>query len=185
MIVLIMVIAWPLLRPDQVGPGVGGGGSAGASQVAPTGAAAVDLSQMTPREAADRLFGRVMSAAETGDSTQALQFLPMAIQAYDRARPLDSDGLFHLSTLQRTDLDLEAALATARDGLATTPEHLLLLHAAGEAARELGDLDSADAFYATILDAWEREMASGNLDYDAHSSMMSTIQENAREQIRR
>ena len=42
----------------------------------------VDLSTMTPRDAADRLFNRVMSAEENGDDAQAKQFAPMALQAY-------------------------------------------------------------------------------------------------------
>lgn len=179
-VALTLVVAWPILRPDQVGPGVGGG-SAGASQVAPTGAAAVDLSQMTPREAADRLFARVMSAAEQGDSTQAMQFLPMAVQAYERAQPLDLDGLFHLSSLQRTGMDLEAALATAQGGLAEDPDHLLLLHAAGEAAREQGDSALAQEYFTHIIEVYDEQMASGNADYDAHSSMMASLRANARQ----
>lgn len=181
MIVLIMVVAWPLLRPDQVGPETAGV-TPGA---APTGAAAVDLSQMTPREAADRLFGRVMSAAETGDSTQAAQFMPMAIQAYQRAQPLDLDGLFHLSTLQRTSLDLAAALETAQQGLGTNEDHLLLLHAGAEAAREAGDIELSSQYYDRILSVYDAEMASGNVDYQAHSSMMTTIRQNAQAQLER
>jgi hypothetical protein len=179
-IALTLVVAWPILRPDQVGPGAGGG-SAGASPVAPTGAAAVDLSQMTPREAADRLFARVMSAAEQGDSTQAMQFLPMAVQAYERAQPLDLDGLFHLSSLQRTGMDLEGALATAQGGLDVDPDHLLLLHAAGEAAREQGDSALAQEYFAHIIEVYDEQMASGNADYDAHSSMMASLRANARQ----
>ena len=40
-----------------------------------------DLSKMTPREAADRLFNRVMSANERGDKDETSWFSPMAIQA--------------------------------------------------------------------------------------------------------
>jgi tetratricopeptide (TPR) repeat protein len=179
MIVLIMVVAWPLLRPDQVGPANG----TATSTPAPTGAAAVDLSQMTPREAADRLFGRVMSAAEAGDSAQAAQFMPMAIQAYQRAQPLDLDGLFHLSTLQRTSLDLGTALETAQQGLATNEDHLLLLHAGGEAAREAGDTDLANEYFERILAVYDAQMASGNVDYQAHASMMTSIRQNAQAQL--
>ncbi len=149
--------------------------------MAPTGAAAVDLSQMTPREAADRLFARVMSAAEQGDSTQAMQFLPMAVQAYERAQPLDLDGLFHLSSLQRTGMDLEGALATAQGGLDVDPDHLLLLHAAGEAAREQGDSALAQEYFAHIIEVYDEQMASGNADYNAHSSMMASLRANARQ----
>ena len=39
---------------------------------------APDLSKMTPREAADRLFNRIMTAAERGDTQEALRFVPMS-----------------------------------------------------------------------------------------------------------
>ena len=84
-----------------------------------------DLSTMTPVEAANRLFNRVMTAVAAGDSTEAQQFMPMAIGAYERARPLDHDGLFHLSMLQRTAMQLEAALGTAEEILEDNPNHLL------------------------------------------------------------
>jgi TPR repeat protein len=56
------------------------------------------------RDAADRLFDRVMRAVAVGDSAQAGALLPMAIAAYQRARPLDHDALYHLSVLQRNGL---------------------------------------------------------------------------------
>ena len=80
---LIMVIAYPVYGPGgaaapplaAVGPA---GGVAG-------GAAAVDLSSMTPREAADRLFNRVMTAVSANDNTEVVNFLPMAIRALELA----------------------------------------------------------------------------------------------------
>lgn len=171
LVLLILVVAWPILRPDQVAPVP--------TQAPATGAAAVDLNSMTPRQAADALFDRVMRASAAGDSVQAAQFVPMAIQAYDRAAPLDLDGLFHKSTLQRTAGDLTAAIATAEEGLATGPDHLLLLYAAGQAAAEAGDTEAARGYYEHLLDVFDAEMASGNLDYEAHESMMGSIRADA------
>ena len=37
---------------------------------------------MTPRERFDRLFNRIMQAAERGDSAQVERFTPMALGAY-------------------------------------------------------------------------------------------------------
>jgi hypothetical protein len=172
LILLITVVAWPVLRPDQVAP-------VPTTAPAATGPAAVDLNSMTPRQAADRLYERVMLAASAGDSATAVQFLPMAIQAYDRARPLDSDGLFHLSSLQRTAGDLAAATATAAQGLADDDTHLLLLYAAGQAAAEAGDAEAARGHYQRILDVYDAEMASGNPDYDVHDRMMGTVRSDA------
>lgn len=171
MIVLILVFAWPILRPDDVAPVP--------TAVPAAGPAAVDLSSMTPRQAADRLFERIMMAASAGDSVGAAQFLPMAIQAYDRAAPLDLDGQFHLSTLHRTAGDFVAALATAEQALADGPDHLLLLYAAGEAAREAGDGEAARRHFQRLLDVYDAQMASGNPDYESHTTMMGSIREEA------
>ena len=171
MIVLILVFAWPILRPADVAPVPLG--------PAATGPAAIDLNSMSPREAADRLFGRVMQAASAGDSAGAAQFLPMAIQAYEAATPLDLDGQFHVSTLQRTAGDFATALATAEAGLVDGPEHLLLLYAAAEAARESANGAVAREHFQRIVDIYDAQMASGNPDYDAHSAMMGSVREEA------
>lgn len=171
MILLIVVVAWPILRPEQVAPVP--------TQAPATGAAAVDLNSMTPRQAADALFQRVMQAASAGDSAQVQQFIPMAIQAYDRARPLDLHGLFDLSTLQRTAGDFVGALATAEEGLADDPDHLLLLYAAAQAADEQGDAETARRHYEHLLEIYDAEMATQNLDYEAHSTMLPSARSDA------
>jgi hypothetical protein len=75
-----------------------------------TGTSTIDLSSMTPREAADRLFNRVVGAAEAGDSLQAQSFVPMAIASYERIPTLDNDGYYHLSVLQRIAGQFEPAI---------------------------------------------------------------------------
>lgn len=171
MILLILVVAWPILRPEQVAPVP--------TQAPATGPAAVDLNSMTPREAADALFNRVMQAAAVGDSAQVAQFVPMAIQAYDRARPLDLHGLFDLSTLQRTAGDFAGALATAEAGLAEDPDHLLLLYAAAQAAEEQGDAEIARGHYEHLLEIYDAESATQNLDYEAHGDMLPSARADA------
>jgi hypothetical protein len=176
LVVMILVAVWPILRPQSVaGPGVPGG-SAGQPAAGP---GAVDLSSMTPRQAADRLHDRVMIAAEAGDSATAAGFVPMAISAYEQARPLDADGLFHLSALQRVAGDFEGAVATANEALATYPDHLLNLYAAAEASREMGEAGQALRYFRRILEVWDREMASDNLDYQAHANMMPNVRQAA------
>lgn len=174
LVVLILVVAWPIVRPQDVAP------TAPLATGAPAaGVGAVDLGSMSPREAADRLFQRVMQAASAGDSAQAAQFLPMAIQAYDRARPLDLHGLFDLSTLQRTAGDMAGARASAEEGLAEDGDHLLLLYAAAQAAQDAGDASAARGYYERLLEAYDAEMATQNLDYEAHSTMLPTARADA------
>ena len=155
--------AAPTQAPAAPFAGAGGGG------VPP------DLSTMTPREAADRLFNRVMTYVSQGDSASAQAFLPMAISAYDQARPLDHDGLFHLSLLNRTAMNLEDALANAEEVLEEDPSHLLALTAAAEAAADLGRADEAAGYYRRVLDAYEAEMARGLPEYADHSVFLQSV----------
>ena len=140
-----------------------------------------DLSSMTPIEAADRLFQRVMAAVEVGDEATVVQFLPMALQAYEIARPLNADGMYHLASLQRAAADFRGSLATAQEGLAETPDHLLLLAAAGEASEGLGDMDTARVYWQHFLDAYESEHARQLEEYGAHEFTLEQTLTHARE----
>ena len=138
-----------------------------------------DLSTMTPVEAANRLFNRVMTAVTAGDSTEAQQFMPMAIGAYERARPLDNDGLFHLSMLQRTAMQLEAALETAEEILEDNSDHLLGLSAAAKAAAELGRGDIAAAYYERVLEVYESQIEQDIAEYMDHTPIMDNLRTEA------
>ena len=138
-----------------------------------------DLSSMTPVEAADRLFNRVMTAVAAGDSTEAQQFMPMAIAAYDRARPLNTDDLFHLSMLQRTAMQLDAALVTAREILEANSDHLLGLSAAAKAAVELGRSDIAAVYYERVLDVYESQIEQDIPEYVDHAPITDNLRSEA------
>src|SRR5690606_19797588 len=146
---LIVMIGWQVFRANQPE----GAATAPAGIAMPPGAGRPpDISGMTPIEQADALYTRVMTAVETGDEATVQGFLPMALMAYEQARPLNSDGLYHLATLQRAAGDFQGSAATAAEGLATTPDHLLLLAAAGEAAEGLGDDAAARSHWQRFLD---------------------------------
>lgn len=155
-------------QPQPVAPFAGGG----------TGTPP-DLSSMTPREAADRLFDRVMRNVSANDSAQAQAFLPMALSAYERAMPLDNDGLFHLSLLNRVAGNLDAALADATQILDEDPNHLLGLLAAAEAATELGQIDEASAYYRHLLDVIDAETARALPEYEAHAQIVQSSRSQA------
>ena len=162
MFVLIMVLGVRMVRP-----------AAGTTGTPP------DISQLTPIEAADRLFGRVMTAISEGDSAQAQAFMPMALAAYDRARPLNHDGLFHLSMLNRTANNLDAALDDALRVLEEDPNHLLALAAAAEAAIELGYDDEAEEHYRRILEIYDEESTRPLPEYDAHRRIVDVLKQDA------
>lgn len=134
---------------------------------------------MSPIAAADALFNRVMNSISANDSAQARAFMPMAIAAYQRAFPLDLDGLFHLSMLNRTAMNLEAALDNALEIVEQDPNHLLGLAAAAEAALELGLTDEAEQHYQRILDIYDDESVRALDEYAMHSQIVSVLKDDA------
>lgn len=160
----------------------GSGAPAGQAPAAPFaggGGTPPDLSTMTPREAADRLFDRVMTAVSASDSTGAQSFLPMALGAYERAQPLDNDGLFHLSLLNRVAGNLDEALANATQALSVDPNHVLALTAAAEATAEMGRTDEAAEYYRRILAVIDTETARALPEYLAHERILESVQNDA------
>lgn len=173
MFVLIVVVGVNMVQPGATSP------PAAPPVGAPVGAAGTgsppDLSSMSPREAADRLFNRVMTAESSGDMGQAQQFMPMALAAYERARPLDQDGLYHLAVLNRVAMNLEESLANAAEVLAENSDHLLALAAAAQAAIELGRPDEAEAYYRHLVEVYDVEMASQKPEYLDHSGITNDL----------
>ena len=173
MVGLVLVIAYPVYGP-------GGGTPPPQVAVGPApGAAGIDLSSMTPREAADRLFNRVMTAVAADDSTEVVTFLPMAIRSFELAEPLDTDGKFHLVLLHLTGQFNTEALEGAEEILSEQPNHLLGLAMAGDASLALGDSAGARGYYGRWLDAYETETAKDLLEYRDHSAMFPEMRATA------
>jgi len=173
MFALILFVGISMVRPAGPVP------STAAPAAGQTAGAPPDISNMSPIEAADRLFNRVMSAASEGDSLQAQSFMPMAIAAYQRARPLTLDGLFHLSMLNRTAMNLEAALDIALEIVEQDPNHLLGLAAAAEAAIERGELDEAEVHYRQIAEIYDTESQRALPEYSDHSRIVVVLKDDA------
>jgi hypothetical protein len=179
-VVVILLLAWPVINPKEPEPQAAqqpaapfAGGAAG------TGTPP-DLSSMTPDEAADRLYDRVMRAVSSGDEQMVQQFLPMALQAHEMARPLNEDRLYHLATLKRAGGDFPGAIATAQEGLANKPDHLLLLAAAADAADAGGDQAATRRYWQHFLDVFDRQKATGLSEYMDHDAVLQESREHAR-----
>ncbi|MCI0434796.1 MAG: zinc ribbon domain-containing protein [Gemmatimonadetes bacterium] len=139
----------------------------------------------TPREQADRLFNRIMEEREAGDIEQARFFVPMAVQAYQAAEPLDADGYYHLSLIHSVAGDFDAARRTAQQILAQEPDHLLGIAATAEAAAGAGDDDAARAAWQRYLDALESERSKQKSEYLDHSAMLARYEQDARAALNR
>lgn len=166
LLVLIIVLTVPLIRGDQ----------APARGTAPFGAGAAPGTppplQGTPREQADRLFNRVMTAREAGNMAEARQFVPMAVQAYAMSEPLDDDGLYHLAAVRVVGGDADGARAAAERILSNNPNHLLALGIAAEAMQTAGDMEAAREYHRRYLAAYETEVGRQLPEYLDHARVL-------------
>lgn len=180
MFVMILVVGYFSVRRST--PPAQGGAASQASNPA-LGASSIDLSTMTPIEAADSLFDDVMRHLAAGDTAWAMRFQPMAVSAYVRAEPLDLGGLFDLSLLQRMT-EPDSALATAKRILAKDPNHILGLAAAAEASLDLGDSAQAAKYYQHLLDVYPTQVADTTTPgYVAHKPLLSLVRTQAQTYI--
>lgn len=159
------------------------GGSTG-RQGAPSGGMA-DLSQMSPRQAADRLFERAMREEDGGDTERAKFFANMAVQAYGQVPPaeIDLDAHFHLGLLQLVQENLDAAQTEAQMILSVRPSHLLGLALSAQVAGARGDDAAMVAAYSQFLESLDSERASGLPEYQMHGSLIDIETVRAREAV--
>ena len=133
------------------------------------------------RTNADRLFNRIMMAAEQGNEAEVAQFMPMAIQAYDMVDNLDNDGLFHLALLHLTAGSPDAALDVANRILEDGPNHLLGLAVAAQAAADAGNAQAANEYWGRYLDAYDAEAGKPLPEYVDHQPLLSEYRSMARD----
>lgn len=130
----------------------------------------IDLSSMTPRQAADRLFNRVMSASERNDTQEATRFAPMAVAAYGRVTNLDADAHYHLGLLYLLLDDLEQTRIQAGLLKEKVPQHLLALLLENDVASRTDYSATASRATADFIMAYDAEMATARPEYDAHKT---------------
>jgi tetratricopeptide (TPR) repeat protein len=138
----------------------------------------------SPREQADRLFNRVMTEKENGDTAQAKFFVPMAVQAYEMAGDLDADGYYHLSLLHNLGGNAQAAQQAAERVLTTSPNHLLALSAAAQAARTAGDNAAARRYYQRLIASYDAESKMTKQEYQDHGKMLPELKAEAESFLR-
>lgn len=157
----------------------GGGGTAGGGAAGAAGGAGMpspsELANMSPREAADRLFDRAMQEQETGDPERARFFAQMGLRAYERVPPgeVDADARFHIGMLELAMGDAEAAGEGAEALLSQRPDHLLGLILAARVAEARGEEGRADSLRARLREAVDAgALEEGLPGYEAHRSFI-------------
>jgi hypothetical protein len=146
-------------------------GSAGATVDA--AASPPDLSSMSPRERFDRLYQRVMGAAQTGDTVTVERFAPMVFAAYDQLDTVDADARYHAALLHlHLQNDTAAAFRLADTILGTNPRHLFGFLIEGTAAQLAGDLPRLARARKALLAAWDAEQRAARPEYRDHQKML-------------
>lgn len=157
-----------------------GGASPAMPGAGPGGAATTDLSSMTPREQADRLFDRVMRASENGNTQEVTFFGPMTLQAYTMVGPLDADARFHIGLVNASLSNPAAALAQADTIEKATPKHLFIFLIRWDVANRAKDTAGMRRAYRQFLDNYDQEMASGKEEYTMHRTRLEQFRDEAR-----
>lgn len=171
-VILLVIVAVIQLRPGTPPP-------------APAGAVAqpsgpVDLAQLSPREAADRLFDRVMISREAGKLDSAAFFAPMALRAYGMLDALDPDARFHIGLLEVAAGNPGGAEAQADTLAQAVPTHLYAFMLRADAARARGDSTAAQRADQAFLRSYDAETAASRPEYGPHATWLATYRDGIR-----
>ncbi len=138
-----------------------------------TASGAPDISNMTPREAADRLYNRIARAREAGDTAQVNFFAPMAINAYSNVTPKDADARLHIGLIQIGIGNRAAALAEADSITRFSATHLFGPMLKARAAEASGDRATMREAYRAFLGNYDAEMRKSLPEYEQHKAELA------------
>ena len=152
--------------PDMANAGASAGDTTARAGAAP------DISQLTPRERFDRLFNRVMQAADQGDTAQVQRFSPMALGAYAQLDTVDVDARYHAAVIRLQTGDIAGAHALADTILEQSPDHLFGYLIRGTAATLADDPGARSQAEREFLRRYDREIAAGRPEYRDHAPVL-------------
>ena len=156
-------------------PGAGAGSTAASDGSFDPNRGTTDLSAMTPRQAADRLYERTARAASAGDSGQVTFFGPMTLQAYGNATPLDADSRLHMGLVQLYLNNPAGAVAEADTIARTAPTHLFVFALRAEAATRRADAAAMRQAYQAFTRNYDAELAKNLQEYQDHRQLLDQI----------
>ncbi len=140
---------------------------------------APDISRLSPRERFDRLYNRIMQAAEQGDTAQVQRFTPMALGAYAQLDTFDADARYHAAVIRLQTGDLAGAHALADTILEQSPDNLLGYLVRGTAAGLADDPGARAQAEREFLRRFDREMAAGRVEYREHAPVIDEFKKGA------
>lgn len=172
---------WKLGGAGPTVPDMGNAGNVRASGgVAPISGRAPDISNMTPRQQFDRLFERILTAAEAGDSATVLRFAPMGLGAFAQLDSVNLDARYHVAMIHLAIGDFGAARAQADTILNRAPGHLFGYMVRGEAADRQNQAEALNRAYRDFLDHFDSELRAGRIEYAEHRPSLDDFRTRAR-----
>ncbi|MEQ1690809.1 MAG: hypothetical protein ABMA00_05955 [Gemmatimonas sp.] len=173
-IILVSVVGYFVGR--GTGSATDGSAAAGASPLSAPfanggGGAAPDISNMSPRERASRLYDRIMRYVEEGKKDSAQFFAPMALTSFEQlGAELDTDARYDYGRVASETGNLQIAAAQADTILQTSPNHLLGLALSARTATLRGDGGAASKAWKTFLSAKDAELKKALPEYQMHAT---------------
>lgn len=134
---------------------------------------------MSPKERYDRLYNRVMRAAEAGDQATVTQFTPMTIMAFQQLDSIDADARFHMAMLLLHTGQVPGAVAEADSILKLSPGHLFGYMIRGAAARWNKDQAGLKEAQAEFLVRYDTEMKAQRPEYKEHDRAVTDFRAGA------
>jgi hypothetical protein len=162
------ILAVLLVMLVRKAPSPGVSEDASAEPTASGAGAPPDISNMSPRERFNRLYNRVMTAAQSGDEATVTRFTPMALMAYSQLDTIDADARYHAALIKVHTGDVNQSRALADTILQQTPGHLFGYIIRGTVARFRKDQAGLSRAYADFLKRYDIEMKAARPEYAEH-----------------
>jgi len=175
--VALAAILIVLMRRDQASTAAAAQSTA--AEPAAVAEAPPDISSMSPRERFDRLYNRIMRAAESGDEATVTRFTPMALMAYAQLPDIDADARYHAALLKVHTGDADGARALADTILTKNPSHLFGYLIRGTVARWQKDEGALASSYTAFLSHYDAEIKAGRSEYGEHSRAIEEFRQAA------
>jgi hypothetical protein len=146
------------------------GRGAGADVAVQGAAAAPDISTISPRERAARLYDRVMRLHEEQKRDSVSFFAQMALNAYAAIPDLDMDGRYDMARIAMVAGALPVAIAQSDTILRRDSTHLLGLLLGADLAHAANNKARAKRMESTFVTVANRERQRNLPEYEAHSA---------------
>lgn len=140
-----------------------------------------DISNLSPRERFNRLYNRVMRAAQAGDEATVARFTPMALMAYTQLDTVDADARYHAALLKVHTGNPDESKALGDTILAQDPGHLFGYVVRGTVARFRKDQPELSRAYQGFLKRYEQEIKRERPEYTEHQTSLNDFRKAALE----